>query len=421
MYVAQSTALAWSMAVAQWRAGRDGNALKATTWPAGARGAAPAITITSVPAAMNPPLALAIQKMCDSLNNVATENAGEALARLRAAVADEAAANSSADLAALYQLIDGVTRYFARRATSIESRWTAGLLGALIGDALGVPYEFKPAAALPALQEIEMVPPAPMQPSHGVPPGTWSDDGAHLLAFAASLLAHDRVVLDDLGQRLLAWYEHGAYTPDGVVFDIGMQTRIALQRLRAGVPAIEAGPAGERDNGNGALMRVLPLALWHLGPDIALVADAHYQSLVTHGHAQSQVCCALYCLWARYVSDGEACAAAWSLAYQSVERIYQTFAPDYATTLLALRAGLDATPRGTGYVVDTLAGARWACTTGESYADVVRLAIGLGGDTDTTACVAGGIAGIIYGVEGIPGHWRACLRGRQVRAAIVES
>ena len=60
----------------------------------------------------------------------------------------------------------------------------------------------------------------------------------------------------------------------GVVFDVGIQTSRSLRRLKSGVPAIEAGLADEGSNGNGAFMRVLPLALWHKGSDAGLVADA---------------------------------------------------------------------------------------------------------------------------------------------------
>lgn len=142
-----------------------------------------------------------------------------------------------------------------------NQRIEGGLWGLLIGDALGVPYEFKSPEGIPPLAEIEMEPPA------GYPrswpdelPGTWSDDGAHALCLLASLLYRGRLDLDDLGRRLLNWYDVGYMAVGGKVFDIGGTTRAALQRLRRGVPAVEAGEVGENANGNGALMRALPLA-----------------------------------------------------------------------------------------------------------------------------------------------------------------
>ena len=182
---------------------------------------------------------------------------------------------------------------------SRSERIRGGLVGLLVGDALGVPYEFKPPALIPAPAEIEFDPPAGYPRTYpGLAPGTYSDDGAQALCLLASLL--DCGVLDpeDLGRRLLDWYEKGYLAVDGHVFDVGIQTSQALRALRAGTPALQAGPIQERANGNGSWMRVLPLALWHQGSDEELAADACTQSQVTHGHMRSQLCCALYCLWA---------------------------------------------------------------------------------------------------------------------------
>lgn len=161
-----------------------------------------------------------------------------------------------------------------------------------------------------------------------------------------------------------------------------------------------------------SLMRVLPLALWHGGDDLELVHMAARQSLPTHGHMRSQVCCALYCLWARGVLHDVADPWAWA-----VERLAE----------LAGEVGLDAdevakavAPRnadsvgGSGYVLDTLWSARQAVLESNDYASCVRRAIALGHDTDTTACVAGGIAGLLYGSAGIPRAWRQALRGADI-------
>ena len=74
---------------------------------------------------------------------------------------------------------------------------------------------------------------------------------------------------------------------------------------------------------------------------------------------------------------------------------------------------------GSGYVLDCLWSARTALTAG-SYEDVVRAAVAMGNDTDTTACVAGGIAGLRDGVGAIPARWRAALRGKELLAPLRE-
>src|SRR5947209_5157902 len=173
-------------------------------------------------------------------------------------------------------------------ATQAE-RMEGGLVGQLVGDALGVPYEFE--NVLP-VQQIEFVPP----PGHwhawpGTPPGTWSDDGAQALCLLASLLECGCLDPEDLARRLLRCHSEGYFWVDGRAYDTGATTAAALRAYRSGRPALESGPTGEQDNGNGSLMRSLPLALWHQGSDAALVADAHTQSRVTHGHRRAQICC----------------------------------------------------------------------------------------------------------------------------------
>jgi ADP-ribosyl-[dinitrogen reductase] hydrolase len=301
----------------------------------------------------------------------------------------------------------------------IAERIEGGLLGLLVGDALGVPYEFHAPWALPPAGQIEFAPPAGFQRSHGrVPPGTWSDDGAQALALLASLLECDRLDLDDFGRRLLAWYREGYLAVDAVVFDVGIQTRRALEALANGTAAASAGPAGEWDNGNGSLMRVLPLALWHRGSDEELVVDARRQSRVTHGHLRSQLCCALYCLWARRLL--EAAADPWGAAVHSLRRICVEQSVERRELEEEIRP--DELPRGegTGYVVDCLDSARLALAAG-GYEDVVRAAVALGNDTDTTACVAGGIAGLRDGVQAIPERWRQALRGRELVTPLLEA
>jgi len=283
------------------------------------------------------------------------------------------------------------------------------VLGLLIGDALGVPYEFHPPEALPPPESIEMEPPAGFSRAHpSVLVGTWSDDGAQALCLLASLLHCGRLDVEDFGRRMVDWLDHGYCAVDGVVFDVGFTTSRALSVIRGGAPAATAGPTGERDNGNGALMRVLPLALWHRGDDRALVDDAMAQSRVTHGHLRSQLCCAVYCLWARRVAAGH--PAAWDDAKVALRRAVGD-TPEVNEELDG-PVGLDRAPGGggTGYVVDCLHSARGALEAGDFEA-VARAAVALGHDTDTTAAVACGIAGL---TRPIPERWIHALRGREL-------
>jgi ADP-ribosylglycohydrolase len=293
-----------------------------------------------------------------------------------------------------------------------SKRLKGGLYGLLIGDALGVPYEFHPASAIPPRQLIDMTPPANFRRAHAtVKPGTWSDDGAQALCLLDSLLEKNGLDLTNLATKFIAWADEGYLAVDGRVFDIGSQTSYAFESLKSGISPERAGRSGERDNGNGSLMRVLPLALWHQGNDEELVNMAHIQSVVTHGHPHSQVCCAFYVLVAKRLLDGLGMAEAWQSAEEGLAKIYGR-AP-HASALAYVLSLKTSPPGGSGHVVDSLWSARNACQQ-STYAGVVKAAISLGNDTDTTACIAGGLAGIHFGFDAIPLRWLDILRGRDL-------
>jgi ADP-ribosyl-[dinitrogen reductase] hydrolase len=287
-----------------------------------------------------------------------------------------------------------------------------GLVGLLVGDALGVPYEFHDPRDIPELALIEFEPPSGFARAHrATPAGTWSDDGAQALCLLASLLHHNKLEPDDLAHRFVNWYEHGYMAVDARVFDVGIQTAKSIRAIQAGTPALQAGSSDPYSQGNGSLMRVLPLALWHQGGDADLVLDAHNQSKVTHGHLVCQVCCAMYCLWARRMLETH--PNPWDAALEALRATYATL-PQYLAVLEdVFQPNTERTVTGTGFVIDCLFSAKWALEQGD-FETVVRAAISLGKDTDTTACVAGGLAGIRDGLEGIPIRWRRALRGQEL-------
>jgi ADP-ribosylglycohydrolase len=293
-------------------------------------------------------------------------------------------------------------------------RLEGGLLGLLIGDALGVPYEFE---IIPPRPQIEFTPP----PGHwhawpGTLPGTWSDDGAQSLCLLASLLECGSLDPEDLARRLLRCHSEGYLWVDGRAYDTGATTAAALRAYRGGRAALESGPVGEQDNGNGSLMRSLPMALWHHGSDAELVADACAQSRVTHGHLRAQVCCALYCLWARRTLEGA--SDAWAAVLAALREIYPPGSEPRRELDGPVRADDPPGGEGSGYVVDCLHSARYAVAAGP-FEEAVKAAIALGEDTDTTACVTGGIAGVRDGVSAIPERWRNGLRGRELYESLL--
>jgi ADP-ribosyl-[dinitrogen reductase] hydrolase len=286
-------------------------------------------------------------------------------------------------------------------------RLTGGVWGHLVGDAIGVPYEFTPPSAIAAVEWGR-------SGTHGQPPGTWSDDGGLMLALLDSLLSSG-FNLNDQGRKAVAWMDGPDYKP-GRLFDVGIATEAALSRVRAGTPPERAGGVGERDNGNGSLMRILPVAL--VGRDLPpreLAAQAMRASALTHRHPRSQVVCGLYVLVGQALVQGESDLAT---ALKFAESIMTSLAKaDFSNELRSVMAYK---PRcGSGYVVDTFWSAWEAVRGAVDYRDAVVRAVRYGNDTDTTACVAGGLAGLYWGLGSIPDEWLSAMRGRAIVEPLV--
>jgi ADP-ribosyl-[dinitrogen reductase] hydrolase len=300
---------------------------------------------------------------------------------------------------------------------ALASRLAGGIWGHLVGDATGVPYEFR------RPEDVGRVV-FGAEGTHAKPAGTWSDDGALMLALLDSL---ERVGFDpdDQGRRALAWNDQGAYTPDlEGRFDIGNATMAALSALRAGTPAIDAGRTDEQASSNGSLMRILPLALVERDvPDDVLVEHAHLASRVTHGHPRCQVACALYCLVVRRLLRG------WEPA-DALESARTTLRDPHAgEPFAAQRAALDeieafgdaaSNRSGSGFIIDSFWSAWDAFAEAADYAGTIERAIHYGNDTDTTAAIAGGLAGVHWGWEGIPAAWRRGMRGGSVATPLID-
>lgn len=295
----------------------------------------------------------------------------------------------------------------------LDERLAGAVWGHLVGDAVGVPYEFRPAT--PADQVAFGA-----KGTWNQPPGTWSDDGALMLALLDSLLS-GTFDTKDQAQRALAWYRGTAYTPDGDGrFDVGNATADAIGAFEAGTPAEEAGPTHERANGNGSLMRILPLALVQReASDAELVELAHRASRVTHGTVRAQVACALYAILVRRLLAGTGGrAAALDDARTTVRAVYESgVSSEYLAALDHLEAHTGR--QGRGRVWDSFWSAWDAFAGANDYRETIQRAVAYGNDTDTTAAIAGGLAGVRWGIGGIPMKWLAGMRGRHVAEPLV--
>ena len=256
----------------------------------------------------------------------------------------------------------------------------AAIYGVAIGDALGVPYEFEQRNTFACSGMTG----GGTWKQHT---GTWSDDTAMTLATLDSLNHHGgQIDAEDMLNRFRMWLLHGDYAVKREVFDVGNTTKAALLSGH--------GLDDEHSQGNGSLMRVLPLAFTPCG-----FYDVEEVSAITHAHWTPKRACAEYVGLAKALLDGE------QLRPAILEHIRLVCNIPWKLSRNDIQSG--------GYVLDTLQAAVWCLVTTNTYRDAVLEAVNLGGDTDTTAAVTGGLAGIMYGYESIPSEWVGALRDRR--------
>ena len=295
---------------------------------------------------------------------------------------------------------------------SLRARLAGAVWGHLVGDAAGVPYEFRPPEAIGDFV-------FGATGSHGQPPGTWSDDGALMLAGLDSLLSAGFDPADQ-GRRFVEWYRHGAYAPGALVFDVGHTTATAITNLEAGEDPINAGPTQENSAGNGSLMRILPIALVGRSlSDERLVDQARLASQGTHGHPVAQMACALYCLAARELLRGAGASAALTAAAHHLRQVLTNQADQGALAALD-RLWRSRERSGGGVVWDSFWSAYDAFAGATSYTETIEAAVKLGNDTDTSAAIAGGLAGIHFGLTAIPTEWLERMRGGGIAQPLID-
>lgn len=265
-----------------------------------------------------------------------------------------------------------------------------GIIGLVVGDALGVPYEFRQRDTFKATGMAGYM-------TYNQQPGTWSDDSALTLATLESIGRRGRIDLADIMSNFASWLARGDFSARGDVFDVGTTTRAAIRkRIMYHISPEQCGGTSERDNGNGSLMRILPLAFIKHS-----INDVYAVSSLTHAHFLSRFACEFYVDVATALIDGcEIGAAIKQACFGGLPEEFKR---------LEFLSGLNRDQiKSTGFVVHTLEAALWCLLHTDNYKDCVLMAVNLGDDTDTVAAVAGGLAGIIYGVggqNGIPEEW----------------
>lgn len=296
-----------------------------------------------------------------------------------------------------------------------------GLLGVAMGDALGVPFEFKRSYTMKANPATDMV----GYGTYNLPAGTWSDDTSLTLCLAESLVSGYDLV--DMSKKFMAWRYENYWTARGKLFDIGMTTSRAINRLKEYIDqndyeaiSTQKWAGNERENGNGSLMRILPLLFYIKGKGLKEQFDIVWDvSALTHRHIRAAMSCMIYLRLAEYLLNGEEKIAAYTKMQEDILTLWNeiNFAEEeqihfaYCIAQDIRKVAREDLKSG-GYVIEALEASLWCFLQENSYKDAVLSVINLGHDTDTTAAITGGLAGLYYGVDAVPERWHKVLARR---------
>lgn len=297
-----------------------------------------------------------------------------------------------------------------------------GMMGLVVGDALGCPVQFLDREELRergAVTEMEGY------GTYNMPPGTWTDDSSMALATLASINERNGIDLRDIMERFLDWEFHGAYTPFGEAFDEGNTCSNAIYKYRDDHDLTTCGETDEYSNGNGALMRILPVCLYFIQKEGISDADAlrqiHLATGLTHNHLRCHIASGLYYFMAKAIVAMAPEKAELKTCIQC--GLEQGFAfyhtPESLAELMHFHRLRDLNEffslpedeiESDGYVLHALEAAIWCLLHTNRFRDCLLRAVNLGDDTDTTAAIAGGLAGLYYHYEAMPQEWVNAIR-----------
>ena len=296
-----------------------------------------------------------------------------------------------------YELMSDARPHWDRKASAEHDRIAGAFVGLSMGDALGAPVEFCRRGGFPEVTGYRA------GGKFDLPAGAWTDDTAMALCLAQSLISMDGFDAEDLLQRFSRWLEHGENTSTGVSVGVGQNTLRTLGGFRRN-GTLTAERFGSKNEGNGSLMRLAPVACYY-HKDLHKVREmASAQSRTTHASDIADECCQYLAGLMAHVIGGQ--------SYQSARNELQE--SEWGYPLMAIiennhKAAAESEVKSSGYVVDTLNAAIWAVENSQSFEGAVLKAVNLGDDADTVGAVTGQIAGAVYGYSSVPKHLKAGL------------
>lgn len=315
----------------------------------------------------------------------------------------------------------------------MDKIWRNGIMGLVVGDALGTPVQFMERDEIRNRPE-GLVKGMESGGTFGMPEGTWSDDSSMTLCTMDSILENGAVIPVDVMDRFASWILNGEYTPFGRAFDQGITCSGAIYDYINTHDIKTCGRTGEYSNGNGSLMRILPVCLYYCDKlagsksDMTkeVIASIEEISGLTHNHVISKMACGFYYFIIRELIDTSEHIKAGlpeiiqrgienGVGYYTADSKYTDYIELYKRlfTIDKFEQISEDEIVSSGYVVASLEAAIWCLLKTDSYKDCMLKAVNLGDDTDTIAAIAGGIAGLYYGYEDIPSEWLERIQRRE--------
>ncbi len=296
------------------------------------------------------------------------------------------------------------------------------IYGFIVGEAMGVPIEFRSRESLKEEPITTMI-------GYGtyfyIPEGVWSDDGALTLATMDSIASCGKIDCTDMATRFCEWVKHGKYTATNEVFDIGITTKYALRRfMDEHVEAIKCGGVGIGENGNGSLMRMAPIALYCYYAkknDEEILDIVKNTSSITHAHEQSIMGCYMYVKYLLFLLQGENKIDAYEHMRQLDYSMFSQETQDvyYRILMEDISKYKEDDIKSNGYIVYTLEAVLWTILRTRTYQEAIVVSINLGEDTDTVGAITGSLAGIIYGYSTIDDEWIKALKNKELLDSII--
>ena len=286
-----------------------------------------------------------------------------------------------------------------------------GIIGLAVGDALGVPVEFNSREDLRNSPVIDME----SGGTYNMPAGSWSDDTSLTLATMDAITQTGGDISEKtyfyIANNFARYLYKGAFTPTGVLFDVGNTTRTAITDFSIKhVHPLKAGGDQYFNEGNGALMRILPIAYYSHEKNLSHKETqkiVNNVSSITHRLPTCKLGSYIYTEFARKLLEGSSKED----AYKYIQSLnYSGYPQDvvfpYSRILKGNIAELpEASIESEGRTLPTLEASLWCFMNHDDYKSTVLEAVNLGEDTDTIGAVAGGLAGIYYGINNIPQDW----------------